>query len=361
MALNKRGKVEIATVLVWVLIVGAIAYVANFGGFQETVNGFLGGGTTTTPSGTTPSNVLTDTKDCPTSGKTTYTINTQDALSSTATSLYPEYYIFNGNMLIKEGTLSTTDNTIDLSCGKDYEVLLINTTSYTSGPISSTNTGIYPKVVTLKARIAEQTLNEKLYSIGEGKIFKIVNLAEGDGSTYYANMTLAPSSEKNFNILFGQNMSEKAFRSPLIICDVNVTEIASISISSFSDGTPVETVSVPKRLTSTAGRTKYAWGYTGILDLTKGPITAVGTVKATANIATVANAGNAQNMSCTLVDRTMWKTASYKTASSIAEAFPEGAENAENLADVGGDDSADVPNAWVAPQNWMSFYNARGV
>lgn len=355
MALSKRGEVKIATVLVWILIAGAVAYVANFGGFQNTVNGFFGGGApSASPNqGSAAAPVLTDTKDCPTDGTTTYTVNIQDALTTTATSLYPEYYVFNGNQLIKEGTLTSSANTISLSCGKDYQVLLINTTA--KGDLSSSS-GAYPKVVDLKARIAQQTLNEKMYTVGQAKIYKIVNPVETAGSSNWFNMSLPANSEKSFEIMFGANYTQRAFNKPLIVCNVNVSEITTITLSSFNDGKKPVVRDVPRRITATTGRTNYAWEYPGMLDMTQGIITATGSLK---SASTMPTGTNAQNMTCILVDQTKWKKAAYKTATSIDTAFGEGAENTETLADVGGPDT--VADCSIGTKtSCLSFVNDLG-
>jgi hypothetical protein len=337
MALNKSGKTEIGTVLVWILIVGAIAYVANFGGFQDTVNGFLGKSATPTPTptpgtgtGTGTTAPLTDTSNCPTDGTTTYTVNVQDALATTASSKYPEYYVFNGNQLIKEGVLSSSANTISLSCGKDYDVLLINTTA-------GYGNGLYPQIINLKARIAQQTINVKMDVVGSGVINVIYNPANGIGSALQSNMTLGPGSTKNFKIQFNANASQKGFNQPLILCSVNTTEISALTLNSFDDGTTPTVVSVPKRITATTGRMYYAWAYPNMLDPTHDWVTAAGTVTASSSMPTAPLA--AQNMTCLLADQQMWKVAQYKTAASIADAFKLGPENTETVADVGAQDS----------------------
>jgi len=91
---------------------------------------------------------------CPTDGTTTYTLNVQDELATTATNLDAEYFFFNGNKLIKEGTTGS-DGTVnvDVACGKDYNLLLINTTA---------GSGSYGKVIELKARSSDDTVNAEL-------------------------------------------------------------------------------------------------------------------------------------------------------------------------------------------------------
>jgi hypothetical protein len=330
MALNKSGEMKLGQVIVWVIIIGVVAYIANFGGFKGTVDNLLSGvGNDNNNNNNEP--VLTDTAECPTDGTTTFTINIQDALATTASSKYPEYYVFNGNQLIKEGTLSSSANTVSLTCGKDYQALLINTTA-------GDGNGLYPKVVDLKARVAQQTVNDKMYLTGDAKIFKIINVQEGESSTYYNNMSLGKSTTKNFRIMFNANTTARAYNQPIILCQVNVTEIQTLSLTSFSDGkTPVAVQSLPKRITARTGNQYYGWEYPGMLDPTQPVVYADGSITSTS---TGPVAAASSNMSCLLVDQQMWKTSQYKTATSIAEGFKTGPENTENLADVGAPDSA---------------------
>lgn len=342
MAFNKHGKTEIGTVLMWVLIIGAIAYVADFGGFQDTINNMLGSTQVSpVPGAQAPSGLISAT-DCPTDGTTTYTINVQDALATTATSRYPEYYIFNGNQLIKEGTLSSTASTVSLSCGKDYQLLLVNTTA-------GNGATHYPVIIDLKARVAQQTVNTEIMLAGDSKIYKIINPLEGASSTYYNNMSIGVSTTKSWEIQFGANHTARAINKPIILCDVNVSEILTISLDSFDDGKKPVVVNVPKRITATTGRMYYAWEYPGILEPADGVITGKGSITTTSSFPT---GTNAQNMTCKLADQAMWKKSNYKTATSIADGFVTGPENTETLADVGTRDSSTAQ---------MFFVNDNGV
>jgi hypothetical protein len=331
MALNKSGKVEIATILVYVLIAGAIAYVANFGGFQDTVNGFMGKSTPTTPvvinTNTGGNAPLTDTSDCPTSGTTTLTVNVQDALSTTATTLYPEYYLFNGNQLIKEGTLSSTANTISVSCGKDYKLLLINTTALT---------GIYAKTVDVQARIAQQTVNAQVVQYGGAIINYIAN--PDDVVSHAPNVTLAAGGGlKNFDISFKENETQKGFNRPLVMCQANITTVKGINLVGFSDGTKPAAATLPKRVTATSGCAYYVWEYPKMLDQTMSSIIAHMTIEPTA---TAPTAGDTST-TCMLADQATWKTNKYKTATSIEDGFKTSAENSDSSnSDVGAYDSA---------------------
>ncbi len=320
MALNKNGKTEMTTVLAWIAIALVVAYVANFNGFQETVGGWLG----SSNSGSGSDSLVTDT--CPTDGTTTYTLNVQDALTSTATNIDAEYYVFNGNKLIKDGNTGSDGTvTVDVACGKDYQLLLLNTTA---------DDGAYAEIIDLKPRISEDTINAELVRFGNANILGIENPADPARNS---NVSLSAGATKNFDLKFVANQTDRGYNRPIIMCQVNISSISGVSIGSFSDGTAVTSVAtLPKRITATGGYAYYAWEYPKMLTPKQGVVTASGSITALASV----TPSTADSMDCIIVDQATWKVASYKTASSISEAFKTGPENTETLSEVGGDDAA---------------------
>lgn len=330
---NKRGEAKTGTTILIIALVILAAYFF-IPSVKTTLDGFLAGiggaGTGGTPSGNQNA-PLTNTADCPTTGVTTLTINVQDELATTATNRDVEYFIFNGNSLIKEGTTGS-DGTVavDVACGKDYKVLLVNTTN-TAG------TGAYSKVVDVAARTAAQTINERVVLFGRSKILGIENPADPSGN---ANVSIGASATKNFNLKFSANYTGYGFNRPIIMCQANVTEITDIVISSFSDGTSVvRPASNPKRVSANAGYAYYGFEYPKLLAPKDGVISAIGTI--TAGSTAPATAGN-NSMTCIIIDQATWKTSSYKTAKSIDEGFKTGPENTETTADVGGPDAQET-------------------
>jgi len=316
-----------------VLVLALVAYVFNFGGFADTV-GEWGAGPD--EDGATDDPTSDSTRNCPTTGITTYTLNIQNELTSTATDVDAEYFIFNGNKLIKEGTTGS-DGTVDVdvTCGKDYKLLLLNTTA-------GSGNGAYSKIIDMNARIAEDTINEELVVFGEGKILGIENPADPSRN---ANVTLGAGATKQFELKFVANKTERGYNRPIIMCEVNVSSISTVSIGSFSDGTSVVNVdSLPKRITATGGDTYYAWEYPKMLTPAVGVITASGSITALGSV----TPSEEDTMACKMVDQATWKTSSYKTASSIDAAFKTGPENSETLADVGGLDSAVSSYSYVS-------------
>lgn len=323
MAMNKSGKGDLMTVLVWVAIALVVAYVANFNGFQDTVAGWMDKDSS---SGSGDNQVDLISANCPTDGTSTFTVNVQDALTSTATNVDSEYYVFNGNKLIKEGTTGS-DGTVDVdvACGKDYKLLLLNTTA---------DDGAYSKIVDLKARISEDTVNEELVRFGNAKILGIENPADPSRN---ANVSLSAGATKNFDIKFVANLTDRGYNKPIIMCQVNISSIQKVELGSFSDGSAVTAVTaLPKRITASAGYQYYAWEYPKMLTPAQGVITASGSITALASV----TPSELDSMTCKIVDQATWKTSGYKTTTSIEAGFLTGPENTETLADVGGADSS---------------------
>ena len=181
--MNNKGEANML-LIVGLVVVGL--FLAYQGGY---LNNFLGGLDSGSGSGVEPTDVTT--KQCPTTGISTYTINVQDELASTATNVDAEYYLFNGQKLIKEGTTGS-DGTVDVdvTCGKDYQLLLLNTTA-TAG------SGAYSKILDLKARTAADTINAELVMFGNGLINAIQNPTD-----LSSNTTLVAGGTKPLNALF---------------------------------------------------------------------------------------------------------------------------------------------------------------
>lgn len=331
--INKKAQGDGMKIIGIILVLGLVAYVFNFGGFADTVSGW--GGDADGLDGITDEPTSDSTKNCPTTGTSTYTINVQDELTASATDVDAEYFIFNGNKLIKEGTTGS-DGTVDvdMTCGKDYKLLLLNTTA-------GTGNGLYSKILDIQARVAEDTINAELVTFGEGKILGIENPADPSRN---ANVSLEAGATKQFELKFVANKTERGYNRPILMCEVNVSAISTVSVGSFSDGTSVVSVdSLPKRVTATGGDTYYAWEYPKMLTPSVGVITASGSITALGSV----TPSTTDDMTCKIIDQATWKTSGYKTATSIDDAFKTGAENVQTLADVGGPDSSTSSYTYV--------------
>lgn len=333
--LNRKGKTEGMSAILWIaaILVAAYLFVPSF---QTSVKGWFGGSTSTP----TPGSGITDPTSCPSSGITTYTLNVQDKLASTATNVDVEYYVFNGAKLISDGVTGGDGSvSYDVACGKNYKILLINSTT------GQSTGGAYGQILDLNARIAADTVNAEVVKVGGASIVRIENPLDQQRDN---NITLAAGATKSFNLVFQANGTAQAYQNPLILCQANITSISNVQISSFSDGTPVKSVTPPSRVTASAGYQYRAWEYSKILETANGAVTATGTISAQASV----TPSTTDSMTCRIVDQQLWKKASYKTATSPEEAFGFGAENTETLADIGGVDSSSAS---------LNFNNADGV
>lgn len=309
----------------WIVIalVAAFIFIPSF---NATVKDWFSG--TSTPSTGVG---ITDSSSCPTSGVTTYTLNVQDELATTATNVDTEYYVFNGASLIKEGTTGSDGTTsFDVACGKNYKTLLLNST------VGSGSGGYYAKIVDMNARISQETVNTEIVSVGGARIVRMINPNYVDtGSDANTNMTLSAGQSKSFQIQFEANGTNRGYQNPIILCQGNISSISTIDLSSFSDGTPVKDVTQPSRISASTGYRYYAWEYGALLKSTSGAVVASGSITATSTAPATAD-----TIACKIVDQQHWKTSGYKTATSPEQAFMFGPENTETLADVGGTDSS---------------------
>jgi hypothetical protein len=254
-------------------------------------------------------------------------LNVGDALASSPTNIDAEYYIFGDNKLFKEGTTGT-DGTVDISltCGMDFKVLLVNTSTGTNGA--------YSKVFDYSARRATDSISKNLNTVGTIKILGIENPSDPSRNS---NVSIVGGQAVNFDLKFAVNSTEDAVDRPTVMCQANVSSIKDVSINSFSDGVkPVKVTSNPNRISATSGYQYFAYEYPQTLTQAQGVRTASGSVTALGTITPVTN----DKMTCLIVDHAMWKKASYKSAGSVDEGFTIGMENTESNSDVGAADSA---------------------
>lgn len=333
---NKRGEIKGMTIIVIaLLVVAAYMFVPSV---KTGIDGIFNKQATPAPSSSESSPAIDTptsetTTNCPSTMKTSLTINIQDELTSSATNINSEYYIFNGNSLVLEGNTGTDGtDTVDVTCGKDYSVVLLNTTAG-----ASATTGAYAKTEKVQARYSTQPLNVQLTRFGTAKILGIENPADPARN---ANVSLTAGGTKNFDLKFSANYTEKGFNKPTIMCQVNSTEIQDVNGNTFSDGTEVvETTSLPTRVSANAGFKYYGFVYPKMLT----PAMGVRTLGGTIVVANSITPGTTSMMNCTVIDQATWKTADYKIATKPEDGFKEGMENTENNNDVGGGDATQVP------------------
>lgn len=319
--MNNKGKMELPAVLLWAAVIVAILYFVGFAPVKSTIDGFLG---TSTPSssGQTDTNLVTNT--CPSSGKTTVVLNTQDALATTATNVNAEYYLFDGATLAYSGKTASGTASFDVTCGKTYKAVVLNTTA---------TSGAYAEYFDVDAYTASKTFNKQLVQFGGALINSIQN---PNDPSRLANVSLVAGATKSFEIYFSANVTAKGYNKPVIICSANVTTITDVKIASFSDGTVPVKVSTPKRITAEQGDQLYAYEYPKLLEPSVGTIVARGSLTADKSTAPATT----DTITCRLVDQATWKSASYQSKS-LDAGLVTGPENTEDAnSDVGALDSS---------------------
>lgn len=316
---NKKGKSDLAIILGIIVVAALVAYAFDIGDFKGTANGWFGS-SASTPTPGTGNNLLT--ANCPSDGTTTLTLYTPDKLATTATNVVTEYYVFDGNQLVTSGTNTGASASVALTCGKDYQIQLLNSTA---------SAGAYGQIVTLQARQTKQSLTVPMVQMGGAAILSIQN--PGDPARN-PNVSLVAGATKQFVLTFDANTTVKGYNQPIILCQVNTSSIQSMSIGSFSDGTSVTSATVPTRISTTAGYKYYAFAYSKMLDPTLGVISASGTITASSTTPSTSD-----SMSCKLADQATWKSANFQSLG-LAQGFKTGAENTETNSEVGAADSA---------------------
>lgn len=258
---------------------------------------------------------------CPSSGLTEVTLNTQEALASSATNAEVNYYIYDDSVMVKEGstTLGTVSFDIECGVGREYTMLVINET---------TSHGFYPTTVTVDATGATDTHNLKLYQYGEIGIGSIVSSADPTGGV---NISGGAGKTCGFTITFANNESASGFNNPLILCQVNSTAITDISMT----GATEVSAKRPARIGPTTGMMYYTFEYPGMIKSTDAGIKVSGKIQFSAS-ATFSDAVT-NNMSCIIADQTKYQVAEYKTLS-LTDGFITAAED-ETIADIGAPDS----------------------
>ncbi len=327
--MNNKGEKGNKWLIVIIALVGVYLLVPSV---QTSVNGFVGGifGGAETP---TDTNLPTDANlaKCPTTGKTSYTLSVQDALTTTATNFEAQYYVFNGDGLVKDGNAGTgTDGTVafDVTCGKDYGLLVLN---------QSVNTGAYAVEAQLKARTSEQAENVAVTRFGN---LKIVGIENPDDPAGGANVSIPAGVTKGFIIKFQSNLTDRGSNRPIIMCQVNTSSIQSVTFNSFSDGKAITTpAALPSRVTASAGYKYYSVEYPAMLNSKQGTIALAGVLTAQGSVTPVTT----DFMSCIIVDQATTAKSQYKTAKTVSDGFVFGPENPESPStNVGGPDASAV-------------------
>ncbi len=259
---------------------------------------------------------------CPSSGLTEITLNTQEALASTATNANVAYYAFDNGVLVKEGSTGT-DGTVsfDLGCavGQKYTVLVLNET---------VQTGFYPKTITVDASGPTDVHNMKLYEFGG---ITIANLGSSVDPAEVANVSGGVGKTCGIILTFAVNETASGYNKPLIMCQANISTVSNIHFN----GVTRADAKAPVRVSSYTGWSYWTFELDRMLESTEGAVKLTGTIEFGASAPVNAKANN---LSCVIVDQSTFKVAEYKTLS-LSDGFLEAAENTETRAEIGAPDS----------------------
>ncbi len=260
---------------------------------------------------------------CPSSGLTEVTLNTQEALASSATNSNVSYFVYDDGTLVKDGSTGSDGTvTFDLACatGKTYQMLTLNEIS--------TAAGIYPITTVIEANNAQETINLKTYEYGQ---VNLANLGSSVDPAQSYRVAAGTGKTCGFVVTFTANESAAAFNKPIIICEANTSAIVKVHMT----GVTAVQSKIPGRLAGTAGKTMWAFEYDKLLKSTDAAVKVSGQIEFTSSN-TIATK---DNMSCIIVDQAMFKLADYKTLS-LSEGFVvDETENTETFADIGAPDS----------------------
>lgn len=306
--MDKRG---VATGTIILVLVAMVVLYFAIPSINTAVNNFFGGlGTPEEPG------------KCPSSGLTEVTINTQEALASTATNAGTDYYIFD-----KDGVFITTgasgsdgQSVFDLECaiGKKYDAIVFNDTA---------NDGFYAQKIEIDASGPTDTHNLKMYQYGE---VNLVSVASSTDPLGYNQVAAGTGKTCGITITFNENETASAFNKPLIMCMFNTTEVVDIDLNGVNEADSKK----PTRITPISGYTYQTFELDKLLKSTDSAQKISGTVEFDGTTTTFGGSIN-----CTIADQATWLKAEYQTLS-LNEGFLVGAENSESRANVGGPDTS---------------------
>ncbi len=260
---------------------------------------------------------------CPSSGLTEVTINTQEALASSATNANVTYFVFDNGVLHKNGETGS-DGTVsfDVECGagKTYTALIYNEVA---------NDGFYPEQVTIDASGPTFTINKQMYQYGGVNLVSVASNIDPAGNS---NVSAGLGKECGFVITYTVNESASAFNKPLIICEANTSCVSDVTLNGVTEAPSKR----PNRLSAYKGYAWYTWEVDKLVKSSDPAQKLEGSIKFSSTVNTTGR--GEENMTCRIVDQATFKLANYKTMS-LSEGFVEAAEDTESITDVGGPDS----------------------
>lgn len=257
--------------------------------------------------------------------KTTITLNTGDALSTTATATTVNYYVFDSaGKYLKEGTTSSGTASFTVPTGGNYKMIIYydataggGTSDYLPQVVEFSTDGDNPEGRAL------QTVNVDLYKESAATINSLRDPVDLD-----SNITASAGAAVHFDVLISATTAYAALNKPVVLMTVNSSAWQDIDMNSLSS------VDCPDRVSTVSGYQDYCFKYDSMLTSGEGIKMFTGTLYADAALAPASNS----KLNATILDTGMYIEPDYKTKG--FEAFKYGTENPLNNAEVGAADSS---------------------
>lgn len=307
--MDKRGISGGTVIVILAVLVAAYFFVPQVHDFV----GSFGGGSSSNLE--TPGN-------CPSSGLTEVTLNTQKALAATATNADVSYYVFDKTgSYVTSGKSSAGQATFDVKCavGKKYDLMVINET---------VAVGSYGQQVEVDASESTVTKNLQMYAYGD---INLVSVASSTDPLGNSNISAGVGKTCGFTVTFNVNESASGFNKPLIMCQANTSSVTSVDMSGVNDAD----AKAPTRLSPATGYKYYSYEMDKMLKSTDPAQKVSGTITFSQSITPAAT----DYMTCIIVDQAMWKKANYQTLG-LTNGFVTSTENSETNSDVGAPDAS---------------------
>jgi hypothetical protein len=253
---------------------------------------------------------------------TTITLNTGDALATSATQTTVKYYVFTSDgKYLKEGTTSSGTASFTVPTAGNYKLIAYydeSGTDYLPMEVTFSTDGDNPE------GRAVQTVNMDLYKESAATISAVRDPVDLD-----ANITASAGASVDFDVLIKATTAYAALNKPVIVIDVNSSEWQDVSMGSLSE------VVCPSRLTTGSQREKYCFQYDKMIASSEGIKMFSGSL-----IADSANApASLSQVNVTVIDAGLYIEPNYKTSG--YSAFQMSAlQNPLSKANVGAADSS---------------------
>lgn len=260
---------------------------------------------------------------CPSSGLTEVTINTQEALASTATNSVHDYYVFDkSGVLITNGNSGSDGKSVfDVGCAvnKKYDIIVLNDTVLS---------GFYAQNFEIEASESTTSRNLQTYEYGQVDLANIGSDADPTGAN---NVSSGLGKTCGFTITYTVNESASAYNKPLILCEANATGVEDITMTGVTEADS----KLPTRKSVSAGGKWFVFEVGSMIKSTDAAQKVSGKILFSSSV--IPDLTSTGTLNCTIVDQAKYKKADYKTLN-LNAGFIEAAEDDSNT-DVGGPDS----------------------